>query len=109
MTFKELRKKNNLSLRQAAERLGVNFQAICRYENKGRVPKSEILKKMMEVYNCTEAELGDAIVSNVVRGLNMKDKVNKITKDINNKELENVLKEVRSELRNIQKESLTVS
>lgn len=68
MNFKMLRKKQNLSIRQAAEKLGINFQSICRYENKDRVPKDEILAKMLEVYKCTEQELGEAVINNIKNG-----------------------------------------
>lgn len=65
MNFKALRKAQNLSLRQAASKLGVTYQSICRYENKGRVPKDEVLGKMLVVYKCTEQELGQAIINNI--------------------------------------------
>jgi len=65
MNFKALRRRQNLSLRAAANEIGVNFQSICRYENKGRIPKKWVLKKMIEVYKCTEMELGEAIFSSL--------------------------------------------
>ncbi|ABS32355.1 DNA-binding protein [Clostridium botulinum] len=68
MNFKALRKRQNLSIRQAADKLGLNFQSICRYENKGRVPKKQILIKMLSVYNCTERELGEAVSHNIKFG-----------------------------------------
>lgn len=77
MNFKALRKRQNLSIRQAAEKLGLNYQSICRYENKGRVPKNQILIKMFDVYNCTEKELGEAVLNNIKLG-----RENDGTKDI---------------------------
>jgi transcriptional regulator with XRE-family HTH domain len=65
MDFKALRKRQNLSIRIAAEKLGINYQSICRYENKGRVPKRKILIKMLEVYKCSEKELGEAVLNNI--------------------------------------------
>lgn len=65
MDFKALRKRQDLSLREAAEKIGVSFQSICRYENKNRVPTDKVLLKMTKVYNCTEKELGQAILNNI--------------------------------------------
>ncbi|WP_125153140.1 helix-turn-helix domain-containing protein [Clostridium rectalis] len=65
MNFKALRKRQNLSIRQAAEKLGINYQSVCRYENKGRVPTNKILSKMLFVYKCSEQELGEAVICNV--------------------------------------------
>lgn len=68
MNFKALRKRQKLSIRQAAEKLGLNYQSICRYENKGRVPKNQVLIEMLDVYNCTEKELGEAVLNNIKLG-----------------------------------------
>ncbi|HCL4466715.1 helix-turn-helix transcriptional regulator [Clostridium botulinum] len=65
MNFKTLRKRQNLSIREAAKKLNISFQSICRYENKGRVPKKQILIKMLSEYNCTEKELGEAVLNNI--------------------------------------------
>ncbi|EJO5346414.1 helix-turn-helix transcriptional regulator [Clostridium botulinum] len=65
MNFKTLRERQNLSIREAAKKLNISFQSICRYENKGRVPKKQILIRMFSVYNCTEKELGEAILNNI--------------------------------------------
>lgn len=71
VNFKELRKRANLSLRQAADKIGVGFQSICRYENKGRIPKKEILLKMQKAYKCTDAELAEAILNNMKEAQNL--------------------------------------
>lgn len=68
MNFKTLRKRQNLSIRQAAEELELNYQSICRYENKGRVPADKVLKNMLRVYKCTEQELGEAVINNIKNG-----------------------------------------
>jgi len=65
MNFKTLRKRQNLSIREAAKKLGISFQSICRYENQGRVPKNQILIKMLSAYDCTEKELGEAVLNNI--------------------------------------------
>ncbi|BDR73683.1 hypothetical protein K144316041_23910 [Clostridium tetani] len=65
MDFKTLRRRQNLSLREAAERIGISYQSICRYENKNRVPINKILLKMKKVYKCSETELGQAILNNI--------------------------------------------
>ncbi len=67
MNFKTLRKRQNLSIRNAAEKLGINYQSICRYENKGRIPKKKILIKMLSIYKCTEGELGEAVLNNITK------------------------------------------
>lgn len=68
MNFKELRIRQKLSLRDAAKKIGVSFQSICRYENKGRIPKGDILLRMTKVYKCTNLEIGQAVMDNLQNG-----------------------------------------
>ncbi|URZ05870.1 helix-turn-helix domain-containing protein [Clostridium felsineum] len=65
MGFKELREAKGLTIEKAAQLIGVYPQAIYRYETKKRVPTKKVLKKMYSVYECTDTQLGEAIVSNV--------------------------------------------
>ncbi|WP_147566663.1 helix-turn-helix domain-containing protein [Clostridium tyrobutyricum] len=65
MNFKALRERQNLSLHDAAQKLGIGIQSLCRYENKKRIPSKKILKKIVSVYNCSQQELGEAIFNNL--------------------------------------------
>ncbi|MCH4237516.1 MAG: helix-turn-helix transcriptional regulator [Clostridium tyrobutyricum] len=65
MNFKALRERQNLSLHDAAQKLGIGIQSLYRYENKKRIPSKKILKKIVSVYNCSQQELGEAIFNNL--------------------------------------------
>lgn len=65
MTFKELRIRQGLTLREASKKIGISFQSICRYENQGRIPRGDILQMMVDVYKCTDEEMGQAIMNNI--------------------------------------------
>lgn len=65
MNFKELRERKHLTIEKASKNLNIGFQSLYRYENKGRIPKKTILKKMVNLYECNAKELGEAILSNI--------------------------------------------
>ena len=53
----ELRKKNNLTQKELAEKLGVTYQAVSKWENGKNIPDIGILKIICEEYNIDINEL----------------------------------------------------
>lgn len=51
------RKKQGLSRRQLADKVGVTYEAIMHYERGDREPKASILKKMATVLQCRMEDL----------------------------------------------------
>ena len=49
-TIKVLRSNNNLTMQELADRLGVTKGAVSMWENKGIVPRDEILRKISKDY-----------------------------------------------------------
>ena len=49
--IKELRKKNNLTQEKFAEKYGVTYQAVSKWENGKNIPDIEILKLICDKYN----------------------------------------------------------
>ena len=52
-----VRKKNNISQKDLAKKIGVTQQAISSYEKGIRQPPIDVLIKMSEIFNCTIDEL----------------------------------------------------
>ncbi len=48
--IKKLRKKNNLTQQQFAEKLGVTYQAVSKWENGKNIPDIAILKQISEIF-----------------------------------------------------------
>lgn len=57
MSFKKARESAGFTLSEAAEKIGVSFQAISLWENGKSMPSSSRLGKIAEAYNCTIDEL----------------------------------------------------
>ena len=57
MSFKSERAKKGMTLKQAAEAIGVSAQAISLWENHKTMPSASILPKIAEVYETTVDEL----------------------------------------------------
>lgn len=51
------RHERGLTLRQAANALGLKYQTYCNYEYGNREPKQETLKKIATFFECTVDEL----------------------------------------------------
>ncbi len=51
--IKELRKKHNLTQGELAEKVGMTYVQIGRYEVRGAKPSAEVLSKLAEVLNTT--------------------------------------------------------
>lgn len=58
--IKEIRKKNNLTQKQLAEKLNVTYQAVSKWENGKNFPDIAILKKISEEFNIDISLLLDA-------------------------------------------------
>lgn len=57
MSFKKAREAAGFSLHEAAEQIGVSFQAISLWENGKTMPKASKLLKIAEVYGCSVNDL----------------------------------------------------
>ena len=57
MSFKSARTAKGLTLKQAAEAIGISAQAISLWENGKTMPSATILPKVAEVYETTVDEL----------------------------------------------------
>lgn len=60
-TFKTLRERSQQTPREAAEKLGKTEGSYRKYECSHRIPKTEVLIKMIKVYKCTPDELFKAL------------------------------------------------
>ena len=65
MNFTDLRLKTGLSVQEVSTKLKLSPATIYRYEKDGRIPTKTILKKIINLYNCTPAELVEAIFKNL--------------------------------------------
>lgn len=68
--IKEIRLKNNLTQKEFAEKLGVTYQAVSKWENAKNIPDIGVLKEIKKIYNIDIDDLLDGETS--------KRKVNKI-------------------------------
>ena len=66
-TIKEIRKNNNLTQRDLAEKLGVTYQAVSKWENGYNIPDIEILKKICSEYNI---DINDLLENKIVKKKN---------------------------------------
>lgn len=57
MNLLELRKQNNLTQKELAEKLNVGSNTISQYELGKRLPNAIMLKKIANVLNCTVDDL----------------------------------------------------
>lgn len=64
-TIKEIRTKNNLSQQAFAEKFGVTYQAVSKWENGKNIPDITILKQICQEYNLKLEDLLDAKISKV--------------------------------------------
>lgn len=58
--IKEIRLNNKLTQKELADKLGVTFQAVSKWENGKNIPDIAILKRMCELYNMDINEILDA-------------------------------------------------
>ncbi|MDO5329047.1 MAG: helix-turn-helix transcriptional regulator [Coriobacteriia bacterium] len=55
--LKSLRRKNDLTQDQLAEKVGLSQNTIAAYETRGRMPRPDMRVKLCEALNCSESEL----------------------------------------------------
>ena len=57
MKIKEFRQERNFTQSSLAKKLGVSQSAVAKWENGDTFPRTNILQKMSELFNCTIDEL----------------------------------------------------
>ncbi len=57
MSFREIRKKRNLTQKEVAQKLGTSRVTVARWECGANNPKLNTIKKLAELYKCTADEL----------------------------------------------------
>lgn len=57
--IKEIRKKNNLTQKQLAEKYNVTYQAVSKWENGKNMPDTSLIKQMSEDFNISLEEMFD--------------------------------------------------
>lgn len=62
--IKELRKNNNLTQKELADRYGVTYQAVSKWENGINLPEISLLRKMSKDFNISISDILDGEVSN---------------------------------------------
>lgn len=60
-TYKDLRKRANLSTDEAAQKLGISKSMLYKMEQGCKNPSHKLMKKMSEVYHCSIQELFNAL------------------------------------------------
>ena len=58
-TIKKIRKENNITQKELADKLGVTYQAVSKWENGKNIPDIEIMKEICTEYNIDINELLD--------------------------------------------------
>lgn len=96
--IKKLRKQNNLTQVELAEKLGLSKHSIISYEKASTFPTSDILEKMMEIFNVKPNELFSYMYFSKTEPTSLDEKI---------KELEIYKKYVLEEFDNISKQDGT--
>ena len=61
--IKEIRKKNNLTQKELADKLGVTYQAVSKWENAKNIPDLSVLKEIKRLYNIDIDSILDGEIS----------------------------------------------
>lgn len=61
MTFKELRKRVDLTCEQVSEMIGIQESSYRKYECSSRVPKANTIVKLKHIFQCTDEEIISAL------------------------------------------------
>lgn len=61
MTFKELRKRVDLTCEEVSEMIGIQESSYRKYECSSRVPKANTIVKLKKVFGCTDEEIMSAV------------------------------------------------
>ncbi len=62
--IKDIRSKNNLTQKNLADKLGVTYQAVSKWENAKNIPDISVLKQISEIYNISIDEILDGSIKN---------------------------------------------
>lgn len=70
--IKEIRKKNNLTQKQLADKYNVTYQAVSKWENGKNMPDTSLIKQMSKDFNITLEELfeGELKENNKIKKMN---------------------------------------
>lgn len=61
MTFKELRKRVDLTCEQVSVMIGIRESSYRKYECSSRVPKADTIVKLKHIFQCTDEEIVSAL------------------------------------------------
>lgn len=62
VTIKRLRKNKNITMQQLAEEVGVSKSAVSMWENRGVIPREDVLRKISSIYKISiDALLGNTV------------------------------------------------
>lgn len=70
--IREIRKKNNLTQNDLAEKLGVTYQAVSKWENGKNIPDISLLKEISKIFNVDINELLEGEEKEVKNNINKK-------------------------------------
>lgn len=76
MTFRQLRERAGLTVRESAKRLGVKPGTLNKYEIAIRHPSQLVMMKMVQVYKCTHEDVMIAYKENLERAVKKFGKTN---------------------------------
>lgn len=77
---KELREKNNMTMEQLAEKLGITKSRVNMWENTGTVPRQDVLIKLSQLYGVS----ADFLLGNTIEGTDPnKPTLNRIQRGLN--------------------------
>ena len=70
--IREIRKKNNLTQNELAEKLGVTYQAVSKWENGKNIPDISLLKEMSKIFDVNIDELLEGENKKLIKNENKK-------------------------------------
>ncbi|EQC1537799.1 MULTISPECIES: helix-turn-helix domain-containing protein [Clostridium] len=65
MTFKQLRERTNLTVKESSKKLGIKPGTLNKYEVAIRHPSQLVMMKMVQAYKCTHADVMMAYKENL--------------------------------------------
>lgn len=65
--IKEIRKKNNLTQKDLADKYNVTYQAVSKWENNKNMPDISLIKQMSEDFNISMEDIIDGKINNKIR------------------------------------------
>lgn len=67
ITLKTLRLNKNLSCKDVSRKLNITESAYRKYERSARIPKIENIKKLKEIFECSDEEIFQALDYHLAR------------------------------------------